>query len=515
MKRGDVGHAWCVGSAARYDGGLRIVVAIVLGSVACGRIDFDASSDAETCIEGAACDDGDPCTTGDRCTQGMCAPGEVTGCADLPRPVVRSVGATSGALAEGTSLLAVAGSTAVFGADLPDRIGVGDVLEYDSDGDGTRDSLAFITARLSARVYEVRNATGDTPGPTTSQTTAWSVFRAYLTLADAVDVVRAGTHNPSISGAFDAFTAGRDLVTANEQRTIACYDDAIDAEPVSICDTSYTRSCMGTGWTTDATHYLRVFTPTSLAQVGTSQRHAGTWGRGYRRTQGIIMYQGFIRLDGMSIQRSVGGNGRTYYVETEGHGGEVWISNSFGWNSITGASKVYDIWDTGVPALGGTYTVFKLWNDIAYNESTTDPRSGFYFNSNRAEVHAANCTAYVLGGGAFYQSSQAHATLTNCLGYSAANAVYEADDGFQLVTASVSSDNSLATLGATNASNQAIAFANAAVADLHLDATASSQIRGAGVDLSADPIVPFSDDIDGDTRPPGVWDIGADQWTAP
>ena len=155
--------------------------------------------------------------------------------------------------------------------------------------------------------------------------------------------------------------------------------------------------------------------------------------------------------------------------------------------------------------------MLKLWNDIAYNESAADARSGFYFNSNRAEVYAANCTAYVQGGGAFYQSSLARATLTNCLGSSVTNEVFYADDGFQLVTTSVSSDGSLAALGGTNAWNQTIAFANAGAADLHLSTSVSSAIHGAARDLRADPITPFDDDIDGQPRPPGAWDIGADQ----
>ncbi|HEY6035992.1 MAG TPA: hypothetical protein VIV58_17070 [Kofleriaceae bacterium] len=463
---------------------MRFAVAIVLACVGCGRLDFEARRDATA--------------TGDG------------GGSDQVRRVARSVGATNAALAEGTGALMIAGSTATFGADLPARIGVGDVVEYDADGDGMRDSLAFIAARTSPRSYTVRSATGDAPVPTSAPTTGWAVFRAYLTLADAVDKTRAGTRNPQITaGTFDIFTGGRDLVAANELRDIACYDGAVDPDPLEICDTSYTRSCP-TGWTTDASHYLRIFTPVSAAEVGASQRHAGTWGTGYRRTGGIIMYQGFIRLDGLAIQRSVDGNGRTYYVETEGHGGEIWISNSFGWNSIAGDSKVFDIWDTGVAALGPDYTVLKLWNDIAYVDTTTDQRSGFYFNSNRAEVHAANCTAYVPNGGAFYESSLAHATLTNCLGFSVANPAFAADDGFQLVGTSVSNDDSLGPLGGTNAWNVPVVFASAANADLHLGATVP-KIHGAGADLHADPVTPFADDIDGQARPAGAWDIGADQ----
>jgi hypothetical protein len=53
-------------------------------------------------------------------------------------------------------------------------------------------------------------------------------------------------------------------------------------------------------------------------------------------------------------------------------------------------------------------------------------------------------------------------------------------------------------------------FVNAAANDYHLAAIDTEAI-GSGTDLSADANLPFSTDIDGDTRPAGAWDIGADQ----
>ena len=511
----------------------------VLVAFACGRIDFGvgtapcaSAADCDdgnpctddTCVAGscqhvdnsAPCDDGDACTVGDQCTLGVCGAGAATGCTAQPRVIDRSVGVSDGsALVVGTGALAIVGTTATFATALPDNIGVGDALEYDSNGDGAPDALAFIHGRLSAQVYLVRDSAGATPLATASATTGWSLFRAYLSLADAVDMVDGGTHNPNITvAAFDGYGAGRDLVANNEQWSFACYDDgAVDSVGVEICDTMYARSCT-TGWTTDASHFLRISTPTDPSEVGTSQRHRGTWGTGYQRSDGIIMFEGFVHLDGMSIKRTATGIQRTYYVETEGSGGEVWISNSFGWSTLQGQWKIYDIWDTGVPATSTTYTGYWLWNDIAYNETTGDTRGGFYLNSNRADAHVENCTSYVAGGGAFYQSSTAQVTLTNCLGYSATNAAFGADDGFEAVTTSVSNDGSLNGIanGSGNAWNQPPAFVDVANVNLHLDpsAAANPAIRGHGADLSASTI-PFATDIDGDPRPSGSWDIGADQ----
>jgi hypothetical protein len=157
-----------------------------------------------------------------------------------------------------------------------------------------------------------------------------------------------------------------------------------------------------------------------------------------------------------------------------------------------------------------------LWNDIAINESTTDLRSGFYLNSDRAEVYIYNCTSYVAGGGAFQQSTNARVTLENCLGSSEGDGAFKADTAFQLVTHSVSNDGSLAaiTAGVENQWDQPIVFRDLALGDLHLDASPKSnvQIRAHGIDLSDDPEISFADDIDGDLRPAGpTWDIGADQ----
>jgi len=507
---------------------------------ACGRIDFNllggppCSTDRDcddanactddACVTGACqhvdntapCDDGDVCTVSDRCTLGVCGAGPATGCPAAVHVIDRSLGVGDGsALVAGSGALAIVGTTATFATPLPANIGIGDVLEYDSNGDGSPDALAFVHQRLSAQVYLVRDAAGATPPPTTTSNTAWSMRRAYLSLADAVDSTAGGTHNPNVTAAaFDGYGSGRDLVANNEQWNFACYDDgAIDTVGVSICSTAYTRSCSA-GWTTDASHFLRTYTPTVTNEVGTSQRHHGTWGSGYRRSDGIIMLEGFVHLDGMSIKHDAVGIGRMYYVETEGSGGDVWIANSFGWSTLQGDWKIYDIWDTGVAATGAASTSYWLWNDIAYNETLTDPRSGFYLNSNRADAHVENCTAYVMGGGAFYESSTARATVTNSLGYSAANPAFFADDGFQAVTNSVSNDGSLDAIanGSSNAWGQSPAFVAVSTVDLHLDPTPglNPSIRGKGVDLSASTI-PFSTDIDGDVRPTGAWDIGADQ----
>ena len=73
-------------------------------------------------------------------------------------PLYRSVGITATPLASGAAnALTISGSTATFGVALANNIGVGDAIQYDSDGNGSIDALAFIHGRTSSQSYTVKN----------------------------------------------------------------------------------------------------------------------------------------------------------------------------------------------------------------------------------------------------------------------------------------------------------------------------------------------------------------------
>lgn len=78
--------------------------------------------------------------------------------------IYRSVGSgnTSVLATGGGNPLASSGNTATFFQPLPDRVGVGDVIQYDSDNDGTIDSLAFIHGRADSTHCTVKNKDGNT-----------------------------------------------------------------------------------------------------------------------------------------------------------------------------------------------------------------------------------------------------------------------------------------------------------------------------------------------------------------
>lgn len=476
----------------------------------------DTCTDAGECVHAAntaVCDDGDPCTGVDACQRGVCFSGPLDTasamCAAKTTPIYRSVGASNvDALATGAangSSLTLAGTTVVFSKALPDRVGVGDALQYDSDGDGNVDALAFIHGRLSATAYRVRTRDGKSPVVATN-VAKWSIYRAYTSLNDAAST---GDENVGIEGSlrnFDTWVGGRRLDA--EQWNIACYwDGIVDADPVTLCNAAYpTPDCPVTpgGWTTSATNHLRIYTPTSPSEVGTSQRHKGRWGEGYRRTAYIIVQPGgYVRIDGMSIRQASGD--RTYLVLAPGIGGEVQVTNSFGWS----LQRTFDVWGGGFTA-GPTLHVVKFFNDIGITDSTTDGAGAFYLNSAKISAYVYNSTgiARAPSSGAF-NDVYGVGTCKNCLGVRVGAA-----GGFigswTSVGTSASNDGSVTTFGSNNFSNQAFSFVDSAANDYHLvtDPALNPGARGKGENLSTS----FTTDIDGDARPAtSGWDIGADQ----
>ena len=81
-----------------------------------------------------------------------------------PTSLYRSVGNSATALASGSgNALTILGSTATFGSVLSDSIGVGDAIQYDSDGNDTIDAIAFIHGRTDSQTYTVKDKDGATP----------------------------------------------------------------------------------------------------------------------------------------------------------------------------------------------------------------------------------------------------------------------------------------------------------------------------------------------------------------
>ena len=137
--------------------------------------------------------------------------------------IFRSVGpGNTSALATGASnTLVISGSTATFANPLPDNVGVGDGLQYDSDNDGSIDAIAFIHLRLSSTIYVVKDQAGAQPIGVTSDND-WSLFRSYTSLFNAEAGIESTAFDSSVRF-FETWASGQNLDTADKIWNIAMY----------------------------------------------------------------------------------------------------------------------------------------------------------------------------------------------------------------------------------------------------------------------------------------------------
>ena len=137
-------------------------------------------------------------------------------------PLFRSVGITATSLASGAAnALTITGSTATFGSGLPPNIGVGDVIQYDSDGNASIDALAFIHGRTNSQTYTVKNKNGAAPTAVIGDNN-WDIYRAYTSLFNW----ELQTENPNILEPVENdVNPSLNLVTAKAIMFVACYGD--------------------------------------------------------------------------------------------------------------------------------------------------------------------------------------------------------------------------------------------------------------------------------------------------
>jgi hypothetical protein len=296
-------------------------------------------------------------------------------------------------------------------------------------------------------------------------------------------------------GSLFAWEAGEqaNLVTANQIKQAVCYGDGIkDSQRVDIA-----------GWTTDATHYIRLFTPAS-------ERHQGVWNAAYYNLQtpattadgqySITCNVSNVRVDGLQISAT----GTFAYTGSVGafgwaHSG-IQVSN----NILRKAGAVTD-WSHYV----GVYDIYgndtKIWNNIIYDFKSLDGGSGmgiYYLNGPQGTCYLYNNTLYNCGRGIM-----GNALVKNCLVQKCPTAGFEGT--FNAASSNNLSDLATAPPGTTPYASTTVQFVDSA-AENFLLATTDAGAKNRGVDLSTDPNIPFNTDIKGTLRS-GAWDIGADE----
>jgi hypothetical protein len=289
----------------------------------------------------------------------------------------------------------------------------------------------------------------------------------------------------TLSGALAGEQAiGNDLPTRDEIMIFECY---------SFQDTT---NVVIDGWTTDATRYIRVYTPTA-------ERHDGKYNNSKYRLEitsanGIDVFESFVRLEGLQIMVTEATSTARRGILLRGLVGNYRISNCIVKGVLSGTATGH-----GIEAFGDS--PLRIWNTIVYDfvNGTTVCR-GFY-NDGDGSTFFYNCTAQNCWIG--FADGLGTTTCKNCLSQSC-------NDGFS-GTFTNSNDNCsdiASDAPGTNPETGSVTFVDAASDDFHL-ASGDTVAKDKGEDLSAgDGTITFTDDIDGVTRS-GSWDIGADEFT--
>jgi hypothetical protein len=437
--------------------------------------------------------------------------------------IYRSVGPNNTTpLAEGSfdNKVTIEGTMALFDENLPDNIGVGDTILYDTGGDAEFDYQVFIHGRIDALQFTVANAAGGT-AETAPPTQHWAIYRPYTSLLDAI-ALKASDWLPDGFDAFDTtpskeFT--KDLVARNRVWHIACYADEIDeGGAVSILH-----------WNGDEDRYLHIFTPYDENQVGVRQRHLGSWNSDSsgaytlnyqcndQASESVIEVGQYsaVHIEGLqvaydaSLQTTSGSCSGISIVL----GPVSWISHNIVKGENTNRSPAV--------ALVSSESLMNMWNNVVFTNDANPGGVGielgydvhaFVYNNTVCNWRRGFNSQWNLGQSVVLKNNLAVNNFDR--EYPEGGFDFKAEIEFsELSSHNCSSDETAMTVAPQSPSCSGITmdeFANPGEGDFHLDLATT---EGFGVDLSQDTDLPFTSDIDADNvRPMGDgWDVGADE----
>ncbi len=427
-------------------------------------------------------------------------------------PIYRSVGpSNTNELASGTAtaLLTIdaSGNATFSGTTIPNNVGVGDAIVYDTDNSNTitsADDIVFIHGRSSSTAYTVKTQFGANTATTTTANDTWFVYRAYTSLFNA----EASVNNTSILPSYDSWSNGKDIsyqTGSNEVWNIACYGDAVDTTQVTIND-----------WSTAADNYIRIYTPTSTSEVGISQRHNGVWDDSkynmsvsYTVSSGVMIdiRENYVFVSGLQTKLTSSYSDYSLAIRNIGQGGEVVVSNNIVWGVLTGSGS-----GLGIAAQVSSYGDYEVYNNIVYGflNGTNDGRAITSCNNGSGSNYFYNNTTFGNYIG-FDNGCGADPILKNNISYNNTNDFWGA--------MSASSTNNAYVGGSAPGSSNLNISAYASTSVFIDPASGDFRIRGdspavdQGADLSADKYLSFGKDIQGQSRPNNIaWDIGADEY---
>lgn len=245
------------------------------------------------------------------------------------------------------------------------------------------------------------------------------------------------------------------------------------------------------GWTTDASHYIHIYTTPEA-------RHDGIPGSGYRlQTSGdgpIYSSAAYLRVEGLEISGDTSETLIYLNPNTAAGVGEIHFSHNLihGNGANTGSGLMSY-------SLGGT---LKAWNNVIYGVGEPGYTAGIQIGKGTAYLYN-NTIAGITSGFAIRSGGVVVAknNLTEAPGTDFYGSYYPGSDF------NASSDDSAP--GFHSRLGQTFTFIHSSAGNYHLAAN-DTGARNYGMDLSHDPLISISDDLDGAARA-GGWDIGADE----
>lgn len=301
-----------------------------------------------------------------------------------------------------------------------------------------------------------------------------------------VTVKASGGDYTTVQAALDACPADITAAGTNQTWEIECYA-SVSGQPSTV-----------PARTTDATHYIRIYTPSAERHNGISggfgiESNTFSFGIDNPNTADLIIEgirftlgssgNGSINIGGAATRRCIireclfVGSGGTYGAIriVNVTGGTIAIVNNIKSNASGGGSSFLNM------ASGSGHTVYGYNNTIR----TINSPSEYIFKQVTGTCVLKNNIAVHSGGS----------------GVACYNGTFTSSSN------NTSSDGTAP--GTSSKTSVTPTFVDAANGDLHLD-SGDTVAKDSGVDLSADANYAFSTDIDGQTRS-GTWDIGADE----
>lgn len=272
------------------------------------------------------------------------------------------------------------------------------------------------------------------------------------------------------------------------QADIVAADQIQQAECYAFQDTT---ACTINGWTTDATRYIRIYTPSA-------ERHAGVFDAAKYNikltgafSRPLTIVEEFVRVEGIQLWSSATTNGfNALNIQTTATS-DVRVSETICRCNSTGTN---DGFHSCMRVEGGTV---RFQNIIAYGGRQVLSAAVV---TDAIDITADNCT-FAKGGVYGVIRTSGTVALTNC--YSGGNGT-DAYNGTITFT-TCAHDTATSFTGSTGSiahSTDTFVNVTAGSEDYHL--ADGSALIDVGTDLSGT----FTTDIDGDTIV--TWDIGAD-----